>query len=56
LIMAILYFIMGVLFTYVAFVYAKETIWNPTTILLTIVATIDFGISFRYLRMYFMQK
>jgi len=45
-----LYFLMGILFTYVAFTSAKETVWNATTILCAIVATFDFGIGYHYLR------
>lgn len=48
--MALLYFILGILFTYMAIQNAQETIWNPITILLAVVATIDFAVGFRYLR------
>lgn len=41
---------MGVLFTYLAFTSIDDTIWNATTILLLIVATLDFGVGYRYLR------
>ncbi|PXW87867.1 uncharacterized protein DUF4305 [Pseudogracilibacillus auburnensis] len=50
--MAIFYFIMGILFTYLAINSINDTIWNTTTILLAVVATLDFGVGFRYLRMY----
>lgn len=50
--MAMLYFLMGILFTYLAFTSVKETVWNATTILLAIVATLDFGVGYRYLRMH----
>lgn len=54
--MAILYFVLGLLFTYLAFVNAKETIWNPITILLLIVATIDIGMGVRFTRGHFQKK
>ncbi len=54
--MAILYFGMGILFAYLAFTSAKETVWNATTILLAIVATLDFGVGYRYLRMHVKNK
>lgn len=43
---------MGIFFAYLAFTYAKETVWNATTILLALVATLDFGMGYRYLRMH----
>jgi len=45
--MFMVYFIMGVLFTYVAFENASETIWNPLTIILLLIAALDFFIAFR---------
>lgn len=48
--MAIVYFILGILFTYMAIISASDTVWNATTILLAIVAALDFGVGFRYLR------
>lgn len=47
--MAIVYFLMGALFTYMAFDYADETIFNPLTIILLLVATLDFVIGIRYI-------
>jgi len=45
--MFMIYFLMGVLFTYVAFENASETIWNPLTIILLLIAALDFFIAFR---------
>ena len=48
--MFFIYIIMGVLFTYVAFQSANETIWNPLTILLLLVAALDFFVAFKIFR------
>ncbi|ASK61225.1 DUF4305 domain-containing protein [Virgibacillus phasianinus] len=48
--MANIYFIMGVLFVYMATQSAGETVWNPTTMLLAIIATLDFGVALRLMR------
>lgn len=48
--MAVLYFAMGVMFTYMSFTYADETVFNPITILLLLVAAVDFFVGFRYLK------
>lgn len=48
--MAILYFFMGIVFTYMAFTYADETVLNPMTIILLLVAALDFVVGFRYVR------
>ncbi|WP_404451230.1 YdiK family protein [Virgibacillus necropolis] len=48
--MANIYFIMGVLFVYMATRSAGETVWNSTTMLLAIFATLDFGIALRLMR------
>jgi hypothetical protein len=47
--LGIVYAIMGMLFTSLAINSVEETIWNFTTLLLTIVATFDFIIAIRYL-------
>lgn len=49
-VMANIYFIMGVLFVYMATQSAGETIWNFTTMLLAIFATLDFGVALRLMR------
>lgn len=48
--MSLLYFGLGVLFTYMAINSITDSIWNITTILLLVVAALDFGVGFRYLR------
>lgn len=48
--MAILYFVMGIIFTFMALTYAEETVFNPLTILLLLVAALDFVVGFRYLK------
>jgi len=53
---AITYFVLGAIFTYLAFVNATETVWNPISIILLIVATIDFGAGFTFLRQHFHRK
>src|SRR5699024_11820929 len=45
--LCMVYFLMGVLFTYVAFENASEIIWNPLTIILLLIAALDFSIAFR---------
>ena len=48
--MAILYFLMGAVFTYMAFTYADETVFNPLTIVFLLVAALDFFVGFRYIK------
>lgn len=50
---AIFYFVMGFLFAYLAYTSVTDTVWNATTVLLTLVAALDFGVGFRYLGMHF---
>ncbi|MBB6454865.1 lysylphosphatidylglycerol synthetase-like protein (DUF2156 family) [Salirhabdus euzebyi] len=45
--MALLYFIMGFVFTYIAIQSVEETVWNFTTIILAVVATFDFAVAIR---------
>ena len=45
--MFVTYFLMGVLFTYVAFLSIETTVWNPLTIGLLLVAALDFFVAFR---------
>lgn len=49
-VMANVYFIMGVLFLYVAAQSAGETVWNFTTMVLAIIATLDFGVALKLMR------
>ncbi|WP_164670256.1 YdiK family protein [Virgibacillus doumboii] len=51
-----IYFIMGILFTYVAIQSVDETIWNLTTVVLAFIATLDFGVGIRMLRLHFKLK
>lgn len=55
-VMAIVYLAMGILFTNLAIQWADETIWNTATIVLAIIATLDFGVGIRFLRIYFKTK
>jgi len=41
---AVSYIILGLLFAYLAFLYAEETVWNPITIILSIVSSVDLGL------------
>lgn len=54
--MAIVYIVMGVLFINLAISWAEETVWNPATIALAIIATLDFGVAIRYVKIYFKSK
>lgn len=44
---ATLYFLMGVGFVYIATQSVQDTIWNFTTIILMLVATLDFAAAIR---------
>ncbi|MGG2017054.1 YdiK family protein [Bacillus sp. S10(2024)] len=48
-VMATLYFLLGCIFTYLAITSVKDTIWNFYTILLAIMATVDFNLAIRLL-------
>ncbi|MCP8617828.1 YdiK family protein [Salirhabdus salicampi] len=54
--MAAIYFFMGVVFTYIAIQSADETVWNFTTIVLTIVATFDFAVGIKLVNIHFRLK
>ncbi|SET76887.1 protein of unknown function [Oceanobacillus limi] len=48
---AFIYFALGILFMYVALLNADgKSIWNFTTILFAVFATLDFGMAIRLLR------
>jgi hypothetical protein len=47
--MALLYFSLGALFTYLAVQQGEDGLWNVTTIILMLLATFDFSVSFRFL-------
>ena len=55
-VMASIYFIMGVLFVYMATQNVEETVWNFATILLAVIATLDFGVAFRLMRNHLQNK
>ncbi|GGC97360.1 hypothetical protein GCM10007216_30170 [Thalassobacillus devorans] len=54
--MAFLYFIMGVVFTYIAAQSVDDTIWNFITIFLAILATFDFAVSIRLFNLHIRLK
>jgi len=54
--MAIIYFLMGLFFIYVAILSAEETIWNVITIVLTLFATLEIGVSIRLMNLYIKMK
>lgn len=47
---------MGILFTYMAIQSVEDTVWNVITILLALVATLDFGVGIRFMRLHFKMK
>lgn len=54
--MAVIYFLLGIFFIYVATLSAEETIWNVTTIVLALFATLEIGVSIRLMVLYFRIK
>lgn len=56
--MAIVYFIMGISFIYIAIQVAadSDTVWNLITLLLAGVATLDFIVGYRLMNNYFRGK
>lgn len=54
--MASLYFMMGALFVYIGVQGAEETIWNPTTIIMSVIATFDFVVAIRLSILHFRVK
>ncbi|PEA55554.1 hypothetical protein CON64_06405 [Bacillus pseudomycoides] len=48
-VMATLYFLLGCIFTYLAITSVKDTIWNFYTLLLAVMATVDFNLAIRIL-------
>lgn len=45
--MSLIYFVMGILFTYVATQTVTDTIWNFSTIIPAVIATFEFGVAIR---------
>lgn len=56
LVSSILYFGLGVLFTYIAIQSVEETVFNFFTILLAFFATVDFVLAIRLLGLHFRIK
>ncbi|MGY0694882.1 YdiK family protein [Virgibacillus sp. FSP13] len=54
--MAIFYFLMGLLFTFIATQTVEDTVWSFPTILLAIFATLDFGVCIRLMSIHFRLK
>lgn len=53
---AVIYFAMGILFTFMATKTAGETIWNVPTVLLMVFATFEFGVAIRLTIIHFKLK
>lgn len=49
---AIMYLLVGILFTILALESVIETVWNPTTMILIFVATLGFLAFFRFIYRY----
>ncbi|HZH61649.1 MAG TPA: YdiK family protein [Metabacillus sp.] len=54
--MGFFYFVMGSLFTYLAIESAHGYIWKFSTVILMIVATLDFAVSLRMFALHFKIK
>lgn len=52
----IFYFLMGIVFTYLAVNSVTDTIWNFTTVVLALIATLDFGVGIRFLNAHLKTK
>ncbi|MGG2067496.1 MULTISPECIES: YdiK family protein [unclassified Bacillus (in: firmicutes)] len=46
-VMATLYFLLGCIFTYLAITSVEDTVWNFYTLLLSVMATVDFSLALR---------
>ena len=53
---AIFYFIMGAVFIYFAFGTIEETVFKPLTILLIVLATLEFGVAIRFFQFHLKLK
>jgi hypothetical protein len=49
---AYLYLFIGLLFVYFAFEAIEDTVYNPLTIFLTVLATFDLGASYRLFKLH----
>ncbi|WP_368655157.1 YdiK family protein [Ornithinibacillus sp. 4-3] len=47
---------MGIVFTYLAVNSVTDTIWNFTTVVLALIATLDFGVGIRFLNAHLKTK
>lgn len=54
--LAIVYLAMGALFVNLAIKWADDTILNPSTIALALIATLDFAVGIRFTRIHFKTK
>lgn len=54
--MSILYFLMGILFTYLAIDSVSDSGWNIVTTIFAVIATLDFGVGIRAVRIHFHLK
>lgn len=54
--MFVIYFLLGILFTYMAIQSTGESGWSFITILLAVFATLDFGVGSRMLVIHFKLK
>jgi len=56
LIFAVVYILMGFLFTYLAITSDASSVFDLTTMLLILLAALDFGVGIRYINLYFKAK
>lgn len=54
--MSFVYFVLGLLFMFVAIRSSSGSVWNITTIILAVAATLNFGVSLRMLIIHFKLK
>lgn len=54
--LSLIYFVMGILFTYIATQTVTDTIWNFSTIILAVIATLEFGVAIRLMLIYIRLK
>ncbi|MEC5425905.1 YdiK family protein [Virgibacillus sp. C22-A2] len=51
-VLAVVYFLMGIFFIYIAVLSAVDTIWNAATLVIALFATLNFGVSIRLLSLH----
>ncbi len=54
--LAVIYFLMGLGFLYIAVLSKTDTVWNMATIVITFVATLNIGVSIRLVLLNFKLK